>query len=52
MGGRGLSKEIMLDRGLKIKQNQGEEQEGRASEVKGAKALWQGPAWVFECVCA
>ena len=52
MGGRGLSKEIMLDRGLKIKQNQGEEQEGRASEVEGAKALWQGPAWVFVCVCA
>ena len=47
-----ISKEIMLDGGLKIKENEGEEQEGRASEVEGAKALWQGPAWVCECVCA
>ena len=52
MGGQGVSKEMMLDGGLKIKENQGEEQEGRASEVEGAKAPWQGQAWVCERVCA
>ena len=41
----------MLHGGLNIKENQGKVQEGRASEVEGAKALWKGPAWVFGCMC-
>ena len=43
--GWGVSKEMMLGGSLKVKENQGKEQERGASEVEGkagAKVLWQG----------